>query len=66
MFGIGHMPELVALLVVALIILGPGKLPSFGASLGRGIRDFKREVSAITEPVREDLTLPEGDRSNRA
>ena len=66
MFGIGHMPELVILLVIALIFIGPGKLPSFGASLGRGIRDFKREVSSITDTVHEKPTLPEGDRSNQA
>lgn len=43
MFGIG-VPELVIILVVALIIFGPGKLPEIGGALGRGIRDFKKSV----------------------
>lgn len=38
----GHLPELIILLVVILIIWGPGKLPSLGAGLGRGIREFRK------------------------
>jgi len=41
MFGLG-VPELVVILVVALLIFGPGRLPEIGGALGRGIRDFKR------------------------
>jgi sec-independent protein translocase protein TatA len=41
MFGIG-VPELIIILVVALVIFGPGKLPEIGGALGRGIRDFRR------------------------
>ena len=41
MFGIG-VPELLVILVVALLIFGPGKLPEIGSALGKGIRDFKR------------------------
>jgi len=43
MFGLG-VTELVIILVVALLIFGPGKLPEIGGALGRGIRDFKRSV----------------------
>ena len=41
MFGLG-VPELVVILVVALLVFGPGRLPEIGGALGRGIRDFKR------------------------
>ena len=41
MFGIG-VPELVVILVIALVIFGPGKLPEIGSALGKGIRDFKK------------------------
>ena len=41
MFGIGF-PELIVILVVALLIFGPGKLPELGNALGKGIRDFRR------------------------
>ena len=43
MFGLG-MPELIAIIVIALLIFGPGKLPEVGSSLGKAIRDFKRSV----------------------
>lgn len=44
MFGIG-VPEVLVVLVVALLIFGPGKLPEIGGALGKGIRDFKRSLS---------------------
>ncbi len=40
MFGIGA-PELVVILIIALVVFGPGKLPEIGSALGKGIRDFK-------------------------
>ena len=41
----GHLPELVIVLVVILIIWGPGKLPDIGAGIGRGIREFRKASS---------------------
>lgn len=41
----GHLPELLIIMVVALIVFGPKRLPEIGSSLGRGIRDFKKHVS---------------------
>jgi sec-independent protein translocase protein TatA len=43
MFGLGA-PELIVILVVALLIFGPGKLPEIGGALGKGIRDFKKAL----------------------
>ena len=43
MFGIGA-TELIVILVVALLIFGPGRLPEIGGALGRGIRDFRKGV----------------------
>jgi len=53
MFGIGPL-ELVAILVVALLIFGPAKLPELARTLGRGLAEFRR---ASTE-LRQSLTLP--------
>jgi sec-independent protein translocase protein TatA len=44
MFGLGFQ-ELLIILVIALIIFGPGKLPQIGSGLGKAIRDFKKGVS---------------------
>lgn len=52
MFGIG-MPEMIVVLAVLLIVVGPGKLPQLGQALGSSIRNFKK--AATEEPVR----LPE-------
>ncbi|HEV2768836.1 MAG TPA: twin-arginine translocase TatA/TatE family subunit [Solirubrobacteraceae bacterium] len=46
-FNIGA-PELIIVLVIALIVLGPKKLPEMGKSIGRGMREFKDSVSGIS------------------
>lgn len=43
MFGLG-MPELMIILVVALIFFGPGKLPELGSGLGKAIKSFKKGI----------------------
>jgi len=46
MMGLG-MPEIIVILVIVLVIFGPGKLPDMGKALGKSIREFK---SATNEP----------------
>lgn len=41
MFGLG-LPEMIVVLVIALLVFGPSKLPSLGKSLGEAIRGFKK------------------------
>jgi sec-independent protein translocase protein TatA len=48
MFGLG-MPELIVILVIALLVFGAGRLPEVGSSLGKAIRGFK-EASDKKEP----------------
>jgi len=43
--------ELVIILVIALLILGPGRLPDVGASLGKSIREFRKASSDVQEAV---------------
>ena len=38
-------PELIVILVIALLVLGPKKLPEVGRSMGRGMREFKESLS---------------------
>jgi sec-independent protein translocase protein TatA len=45
MFGLG-LQELLVILVIALVIFGPSKLPQIGSGLGKAIRDFKKGVTS--------------------
>ncbi len=49
MFGLG-MPEILVILVIALLVFGAGKLPEVGNSLGKAIRGFKGALDAKEEP----------------
>lgn len=57
MFGIG-MPELLVILVVALLVLGPKKLPDVARSLGRGMAEFRRASSEIRSTLSEPIQAP--------
>jgi sec-independent protein translocase protein TatA len=66
--------ELLVILVIALVVLGPKRLPETARSLGKGIRDFKAALSGEHEdeprageelPATEE-TPPPGDRETRA
>jgi len=65
MFGLGWQ-ELVIILVIALIIFGPKKLPELGKSLGQAIRGFREGTTQATEEVKKELkeiekTVTEGE-----
>ena len=56
-------PEIIILLVIALLVLGPGKLPEVGSALGKSIREFRKAASDVkesvsVEPVRVDAPAP--------
>ncbi len=46
--------ELIVILVIALLVLGPGKLPDVGAALGKSIREFRKAATDVQESVRLD------------
>lgn len=53
MFGIG-MPEMILILAVALIVIGPKKLPDLAKSLGRAIGEFRKATSELKESMEID------------
>lgn len=47
-------PELILILIIALIVIGPGKLPDVGSALGKSIREFRKAASDVKETTRLD------------
>lgn len=58
MFDIGF-PELVLIMVIALLVFGPGKMAEIGRELGKGVRDFRRATSDVTKEFNDALKLDE-------
>jgi len=48
-------PELIIILVIALLILGPGKLPEVGSSLGKTIREFRKASADVQDAVKVNV-----------
>ena len=65
MFGSIGMPELIIILVIALIIFGPRKLPELGRSLGKSIGEFKKATNELRSTLEEEI-LVEDQRDKRA
>jgi sec-independent protein translocase protein TatA len=60
MFGL-HMPELIIILVVALLIFGPKKLPEMGSAIGRSIKEFRKGMNEITQPKEDPEEVKEAE-----
>lgn len=54
MFGIG-VQELIIIAIIALLIVGPKKLPDLAKTLGKGFRDFKNATEGVTEDLKDAL-----------
>jgi TatA/E family protein of Tat protein translocase len=59
MFGSVGMPELLIILVIALIIFGPRKLPELGRSLGKSLGEFKRASNELRNTLEEEVRIEE-------
>jgi Tat protein translocase TatB subunit len=57
-FGIG-MPELMVILVIALLVVGPKRLPDLAKTIGKGMAEFRRATEGATETLKESLRVDE-------
>lgn len=51
-------PELIVVFVVALLVIGPDKLPSYARKLGAALREFRKATADVTQDVRENVIEP--------
>jgi sec-independent protein translocase protein TatA len=63
MFGSIGMPELIIILVIALIIFGPRKLPELGKSLGRSLNEFKKASTDLQNTLEQEIKIEEQKES---
>jgi sec-independent protein translocase protein TatA len=63
MFGSIGMPELIIILVIALIIFGPRKLPELGKSLGRSLNEFKKASNDLQNTLEQEIKIEEQKES---
>ena len=50
-------PEIIVILIIALIVVGPGRLPDVGAALGKSIREFRKASSDLSDATRVDTSM---------
>jgi sec-independent protein translocase protein TatA len=58
MFGLG-VPELIFILLLALLIFGPKRLPEIGRTLGKGMSEFRKASNELTRSLNTELALDE-------
>lgn len=59
MFGPLGFPELIFILVLALLIFGPKRLPEIGRTIGRGMAEFRRASTDLKRTINTELALDE-------
>lgn len=65
MFGIG-LPEMIIILVVALLVVGPSKLPELAKTLGKAFTEFRRMADDVKETFEEEVMKEETAKPSEA
>jgi len=59
MFGNIGLPEMIFIMVIALLVFGPKKLPEIGRTIGKAIREFKKSTDEIKDKFEEQIRAEE-------
>ncbi len=59
MFGNIGLPELMIIMVLALLVFGPKKLPEIGRTIGKAVREFKKSTDEIKDKFEEQIRVEE-------
>jgi len=59
MFGNIGLPELMIIMVLALLVFGPKKLPEIGRTIGKAVREFKKSTDEIKDKFEEQIRIEE-------
>ncbi|MBP6940675.1 MAG: twin-arginine translocase subunit TatB [Syntrophorhabdaceae bacterium] len=65
MFGIG-LPEIIVIMVVALLVVGPSKLPELAKSLGKAFSEFRRMADEVKETIEDEVSGDEASPEEKA
>lgn len=65
MFGSIGVPEMIIILMIALIVFGPRKLPELGRSLGRSLNEFKRASNELRHTLDDEIRIEEQKSTER-
>jgi sec-independent protein translocase protein TatA len=57
-------PGLILILVIALIIFGPNKLPEIGRAVGKSMREFKNATSGLTDDIKKEIREDDKDKKS--
>ncbi|HNY10819.1 MAG TPA: twin-arginine translocase TatA/TatE family subunit [Candidatus Wallbacteria bacterium] len=64
MFGLGT-SELIVILIIALIVFGPQRLPQIGGAIGKSIKEFKKSMSDTDDDKKNDAAISAGEAEKK-
>ncbi|WP_226641435.1 twin-arginine translocase TatA/TatE family subunit [Mesobacillus subterraneus] len=57
-------PGLILILVIALIIFGPNKLPEIGRAVGKSMKEFKNATNGLTDDIKKEISENDQDKKS--